>query len=72
MTLSAFLERAELSPEELYRPAKSFTALKRIRARLDGASAEISEPSASTAAAFRALPRLLHIDDPARLGTWQR
>jgi superfamily II DNA or RNA helicase len=61
MSLANFLRRADLQPEELYRERKSFTKLKRARGLVD----EFEESSM-----FRALPRLLHVDDVDRLTTW--
>jgi len=61
--LSTFLRRADLDLHELYRPRRSFSALRALRGFV-----EALPDSAIT----RSLPRLLHVDDPDRLQTWRR
>lgn len=59
--LQTFLERTELDLSELYLERRSFSELRFRRGYIDS----FSEDSFS-----RALPRMLYIDDPVRLGTW--
>ena len=59
--LAAFLSRTGIALEEVYRPGKSFTALR-------AACGFVEAPAPS--AILRALPRVLHVDDPTRLQTW--
>lgn len=64
--LPEFLTRTGLSPEELYRPGDSSRILTNLRRELGlrpGAQLEL-EPA-------RALGRVLHVDDPERLGRWR-
>jgi len=60
--LHQFLLCADVQPEELYRSGKSFTALRALRGYVQ------APPDTRIS---RSLPRLLHVDDPARLGAWQ-
>ena len=60
--LSTFLDRADLDLRELYLNRKSFSLLREVRGFIE----EASENSIT-----RSLPRLLHVDDPARLRRWR-
>ncbi|MFD8565156.1 DUF3427 domain-containing protein [Streptosporangium canum] len=62
ITLSAFLESAELEVEDLYRGRKGWTALRRAA----GFAPEAAAP-AIDAQLGRAFGRMLHIDDTERL-----
>jgi superfamily II DNA or RNA helicase len=62
MRLRDFLDRAELSAEDLYRKNRSFSELRQAAGLLERA------PSGP---AVRALPRLLHVDDVERLSAWR-
>ena len=61
MGLAEFLGRAEVTPEDLYRQHRTFTALRHVAGLIEKA------PSGPIA---RALPRLLHVDDVERLTSW--
>lgn len=61
--LATFLDRAEVDLRELYLDRKCFSHMRHQR----GFVAEVPE-----SAITRALPRLLHIDDPLRLALWQK
>ena len=61
----AFLSGAGLEPEDLYRTDRSFTSLRRAAGHLPG------PPAPAEDRFLRALPRLLHLDDPAQLA-WMR
>jgi superfamily II DNA or RNA helicase/HKD family nuclease len=61
--LSTFLDRADVSLPELYRSGRCFTQLRAHRGFV---------ADAPDTAITRALPRLLHVDDPARLARWRR
>ena len=60
--LVTFLKRAEVSLVDLYRNRKTFTHLRHQRGFVD----EVAEDEISWA-----LPRILHVDDPARLSRWR-
>jgi superfamily II DNA or RNA helicase/HKD family nuclease len=59
--LAAFIARTGIALDELYRAGKSFTGLR--------AACGFIEAQAPTAIS-RALPRVLHVDDTARLQAW--
>ena len=61
--LPTFLRRADVPLEDLYAANRSFSELRHLRGFLD------APPEGPIA---RALPRLLHVDDPDRLGHWRR
>jgi superfamily II DNA or RNA helicase len=63
MTLSDYLRRTALEPEELYRIDKSFSLLRHLRGLLDHV------PNGPIA---KALPRLLHLDDTDRLTAFRK
>ncbi len=61
--LATFLDRADVELPELYRSRKSFSQLRQRR----GYVADVPDNAIT-----RALPRLLHVDDPERLARWSR
>lgn len=62
MGLGAFLERADVTLEEVYQPRHTFGELRHARGYVDRV------PEGSVASA---LPRALHVDDAARLAPWR-
>ena len=60
--LGTFLDRADVDLRELYRNGKSFSQLREKRGYVTGV------PDSPIT---RALPRLLHVDDPERLTRWR-
>lgn len=63
--LPAFLSACDLEPEDLYRDGRCLTGLKRAAKLLPAADNDDDEP------VMRAIERMLHVDDEARLDTWR-
>ena len=66
VSLSHFLDEADVSPEDLYRGGRTWSVLRRA-ARLQTAPEGPQEQELS-----RALGRVLHVDDPKRIDAWRR